>query len=60
LLRDIPDELDLAQVTNNDTVKLEKALALMQQARTEESDQVVTELEDLINQIHLLTGEYRT
>ena len=60
LLRDVPEGIDLEEeeLPTNEVASLEKALSLIQQVRTEESGQVVNELENLIDQIHTIAGEY--
>jgi len=52
--------MDTMSLSDEDALKLDKALSLIQQVRTEESGPLITELEDLINQIHVISGEYRS
>jgi hypothetical protein len=58
LLADIPADFNLTEVTSEIVAPLDKSLSLIQQVRTEESGQVVTELESIIHQIHVVSGEY--
>ena len=51
--------MDLTEVTTETDKSLETALSLIQQIRHEETGPVIEELEILINQIHLISGEYR-
>jgi hypothetical protein len=60
LLSAIPTSTDLAEIDTETAPSLENALSLIQQVRTEESGPVVGELEDLIDQIHMISGEYRS
>jgi hypothetical protein len=60
LLSAIPTSTDLAEIDTETAPALENALSLIQQVRTEESGPVVGELEDLIDQIHTISGEYRS
>ena len=58
LLSEIPTTIDLTEVTTETACPLEKALSTIQTVRMEESGPVVEELESLINQIHMISGEY--
>ena len=58
LLTGIPTDIDLTEITTDTAAPLESALSIIQQVRTSESGSVITELENLINQIHLISGEY--
>ena len=58
LLADIPSEIDLTELTPKNAGNLDKILSILQHLRTEESDPVVIELESLIDQIHIISGEY--
>jgi hypothetical protein len=58
LLSKIPSTVDLSEITTETVAPLEKALHLVQQVRLEESGHVVAELEALIDQIHIISGEY--
>jgi hypothetical protein len=60
LLSAIPTSTDLTEINTEMAPALENALSLIQQVRTEESGPVVGELEDLIDQIHTISGEYRS
>jgi hypothetical protein len=60
LLSAIPTSTDLTEINTETAPALENTLNLIQQVRTEESGPVVAELEDLIDQIHTVSGEYRS
>ena len=59
ILSGIPCETDLTDLTEQTSLPLEKALSLLQEVRTMESGPVTQELETLIDQIHMISGEYR-
>jgi len=58
LLTGIPTDIDLTEITTETATPLESALAIMQQVRTTESGPIIAELENLINQLHLISREY--
>ena len=58
LLKGIPTDIDLTEITAETATPLESALSILQQIRTSESGSIIIELENLINQIHYISGEY--
>jgi hypothetical protein len=54
----IPTSIDLTEVNKETAGPLEDALSLIQQVRTKETGVAAAELEALINQIHMISGEY--
>jgi hypothetical protein len=58
LLSTIPETIDLTEITSETAAPLKTVLSLIQQVRVEESGPVVDELESLIDQIHVISGEY--
>jgi hypothetical protein len=58
LLTGIPADVDLTDLTAETATPLESALSIIQQVRTSESGSIIEELENLIDQIHLISGEY--
>jgi hypothetical protein len=59
LLSDIPTSIDLSELTTETSTALETALSIIQKVRTEESGPVINDLENLIDQIHMVSGEYQ-
>lgn len=60
LLSTIPQSTDLSEINTETAPALENVLHIIQQVRTEESGETVAELEALIDQIHTISGEYRS
>lgn len=58
LLTGIPTDVDLTDITTETAAPLESALSMIQQVRTSESGSIIEALENLIDQIHLISGEY--
>jgi len=58
ILSPIPKSIDLTEITTETATPLESALSILQQVREQESGPVIDQLESLINQIHLISGEY--
>jgi hypothetical protein len=60
ILNEIPETTDLSEITPETAATLEKTLSALQQVRTEESGLAAIQLEHLIDQIHEISGEYRS
>jgi hypothetical protein len=58
LLSEIPNPVDLSEITNETSGPLNKALSILHEIRTKEVGPVTRHVESLIDQIYMVSGEY--